>query len=147
MQRRTQRQSGGCASKRGGSSGPRIQETNGTFFINDYARIPACPLQRSRLLATMQLGITPPISLSPPTPRDLQVSRTLVEELHLRQVYETPQDGRARLVGWPVLYSCSVTDMLCCRELVLGRLNTLVKQFVYESSIAHGLSEAKAREA
>lgn len=33
------------------------------------------------------------------------------------------------------------------REVVLGRLNTLVKQFVYRSSLSHGLTEAKAREA
>lgn len=32
-------------------------------------------------------------------------------------------------------------------EMVLGRLNKLVKEFVYRSSINHGLSDAKAREA
>jgi hypothetical protein len=31
--------------------------------------------------------------------------------------------------------------------MVLGRLNTLVKQFVYQSSLNHGLSQQKAREA
>lgn len=31
-------------------------------------------------------------------------------------------------------------------EMVLGRLNTLVKQFVYRSSLNHGFSEQKAKD-
>lgn len=79
-------------------------------------------------MAPTYLGITPPISISPPSQRDLDVSQTLIKELKDRQVYEGLEEGRTR-------------------ELVLGRLNTLVKQFVYRSSLAHGLSDAKAREA
>ncbi|KAM0793465.1 hypothetical protein ACM66B_000908 [Microbotryomycetes sp. NB124-2] len=78
--------------------------------------------------AVQQLGVTPPISLSPPTARDLEVTKTLLQELKDRGQYASTQDGKQR-------------------ENVLGRLNTLVKQFVYKSSINHGLSEAKAREA
>ncbi|GAA5838297.1 hypothetical protein JCM5353_006843 [Sporobolomyces roseus] len=74
------------------------------------------------------LGVTPPISTSPPTARDLEISQTLIQELKERGIYEGAQEGRNR-------------------EMVLGRLNTLVKQFVYQSSLNHGLSEAKAREA
>ncbi|GAA5969485.1 hypothetical protein JCM21900_002753 [Sporobolomyces salmonicolor] len=74
------------------------------------------------------LGVTPPISVLPPTQRDLEVSKTLIQELKDRGVYEGAEEGRKR-------------------EMVLGRLNTLVKEFVYRSSLNHGLSEAKAREA
>ncbi|GAA5894366.1 hypothetical protein JCM5296_005149 [Sporobolomyces johnsonii] len=74
------------------------------------------------------LGVTPPISVLPPTQRDLEVSKTLIQELKDRAVYEGAEEGRKR-------------------EMVLGRLNTLVKEFVYRSSLNHGLSEAKAREA
>ncbi|KAK4055215.1 polynucleotide adenylyltransferase [Microbotryomycetes sp. JL201] len=74
------------------------------------------------------LGVTPPISLSPPSARDLEVTKTLVQELKHRGQYASVDDGKQR-------------------ENVLGRLNTLVKQFVYKSSINHGLSEAKAKEA
>ncbi|GAA5922355.1 polynucleotide adenylyltransferase PAP1 [Sporobolomyces koalae] len=74
------------------------------------------------------LGVTPPISVSPPTARDLEITATLIQELKDRGIYEGAEEGRNR-------------------EMVLGRLNTLVKQFVYQSSLNHGLSEAKAREA
>ncbi|KAK4698596.1 poly(A) polymerase, partial [Phenoliferia sp. Uapishka_3] len=79
-------------------------------------------------MAGQHLGVTPPISTSPPTARDLEVSTTLLQELKDRNVYEGPEEARTR-------------------ELVLGQLNTLVKQFVYRSSISHGFTEAKAREA
>ena len=74
------------------------------------------------------LGVTPPISVAPPSARDLEVSKTLIQELQDRGVYEKPDEGRNR-------------------EIVLARLDKLVKQFVYQSSLNHGLSEAKAREA
>ncbi|KAI5481492.1 poly(A) polymerase Pla1 [Pseudohyphozyma bogoriensis] len=74
------------------------------------------------------LGITPPVSISGPTPRDLEVSSTLVAELNERGVYESAEEGKSR-------------------ELVLDRLTALVKKFVYRSSLNHGLSEAQAREA
>ncbi|GAA5991095.1 hypothetical protein JCM5350_006661 [Sporobolomyces pararoseus] len=74
------------------------------------------------------LGVTPPISTSAPTPRDIEITNTLIQELKDRGIYEGAEEGRNR-------------------EMVLGRLNTLVKQFVYQSSLNHGLSEAKAREA
>ena len=73
------------------------------------------------------LGVTPPISILPPTARDLEVTRSLTQELESRGIYEPPEAGRQR-------------------EIVLGRLNTLVKQFVYRSAINHGMSEIKARE-
>ncbi|POY71982.1 putative Polynucleotide adenylyltransferase [Rhodotorula taiwanensis] len=77
---------------------------------------------------TTYLGVTPPISVAPPSARDLEVSKTLIQELQDRGVYEKPEEGRNR-------------------EIVLARLDKLVKQFVYQSSLNHGLSDAKAREA
>ncbi|GAA6001779.1 hypothetical protein JCM10207_002316 [Rhodosporidiobolus poonsookiae] len=74
------------------------------------------------------LGVTPPISTQPPTARDLEVSKTLIQELKGRGIYESPAEGRSR-------------------EMILGRLDKLVKDFVYRSSLNHGFSEAKAREA
>ncbi|BGP44856.1 polynucleotide adenylyltransferase [Rhodotorula kratochvilovae] len=74
------------------------------------------------------LGVTPPISVAPPTARDLEVSKTLIEELKGRNIYESPAEGRVR-------------------EMVLGRLDKLVKEFVYRASLHRGFSEAKAREA
>ncbi|GAA5915933.1 hypothetical protein JCM8208_003669 [Rhodotorula glutinis] len=74
------------------------------------------------------LGVTPPISVAPPTARDLEVSKTLIEELKGRNIYESPAEGRVR-------------------EMVLGRLDKLVKDFVYRASLHRGFSEAKAREA
>ncbi|GAA5870059.1 hypothetical protein JCM16303_001884 [Sporobolomyces ruberrimus] len=80
------------------------------------------------MATTTYLGVTPPISITPPTVRDLEITATLIQELKDRGIYEGAEEGRNR-------------------EMVLGRLNTLVKQFVYQSSLNHGLSEAKAREA
>ncbi|GAA5857214.1 hypothetical protein JCM8547_009376 [Rhodosporidiobolus lusitaniae] len=79
-------------------------------------------------MAAPYLGVTPPISINPPTARDQEVTKTLLAELRSRGIYESPEEGRNR-------------------ELVLGRLNKLVKDFVYRSSLNHGLSEAQAREA
>ncbi|GAA5832256.1 hypothetical protein JCM11251_004297 [Rhodosporidiobolus azoricus] len=74
------------------------------------------------------LGVTPPISNAPPSARDLEISKTLIAELKSRGIYESAEEGRKR-------------------EMVLGKLNRLVKEFVYRSSINHGLPENKAREA
>ncbi|SCV68510.1 BQ2448_631 [Microbotryum intermedium] len=79
-------------------------------------------------MAERHLGVTPPISIAPPTARDIEVTKTLLQELKDRGQYEGPEEGRLR-------------------EKVLARLNTLAKEFVYRSSLAHGLLEQKAREA
>lgn len=42
------------------------------------------------------LGVTPPISNAPPTARDLEVTRTLIQELRSRGVYEGQEEGRNR---------------------------------------------------
>ncbi|KDE09808.1 poly(A) polymerase [Microbotryum lychnidis-dioicae p1A1 Lamole] len=79
-------------------------------------------------MAERYLGVTPPISIALPTARDIEVTKTLLQELKDRGQYEGPDEGHLR-------------------EKVLARLNTLAKEFVYRSSLAHGLPEQKAREA
>ena len=106
------------------------------------------------------LGVTPPISVAPPTARDLEVSKTLIEELKGRNIYESPAEGRVRSVlllsrrttsARPrASLAMNLADPLLdppCSEMVLGRLDKLVKDFVYRASLHRGFSEAKAREA
>ncbi|GAA5826605.1 hypothetical protein JCM10212_003585, partial [Sporobolomyces blumeae] len=42
------------------------------------------------------LGVTPPISTTPPTPRDQEISQTLIQELRDRGIYEGAEEGRNR---------------------------------------------------
>lgn len=71
-------------------------------------------------------GVTPPISLSGPTEKDLEITKALEEELRANNVFESPEEAKLR-------------------EVVLGRVDALVKEFVYRASIKHGLSENAAR--
>jgi poly(A) polymerase len=48
-------------------------------------------------MSTVNYGVTPPISILPPTSRDLEVSRSLILELQKRNVYENVVEGRNRL--------------------------------------------------
>ena len=72
------------------------------------------------------LGVTPPISLSGPSARDLEMTNSLEAELRARNVFESADEARLR-------------------EVILGRVDTLVKEFVYQASIKHGLPENVAR--
>ena len=49
-------------------------------------------------MAPTYLGITAPISLAQPTPKDLEVTRTLIQELHNKGIYETVEEARTRHV-------------------------------------------------
>ena len=71
-------------------------------------------------------GVTPPISLSGPTEKDLEITQALEEELRANNVFESSEEAKLR-------------------EVVLGRVDALVKEFVYRASIHHGLSENAAR--
>lgn len=71
-------------------------------------------------------GVTPPISLSGPTEKDLEITQALEEELRANNVFESSEEAKLR-------------------EVVLGRVDALVKEFVYRASIRHGLSENAAR--
>lgn len=52
------------------------------------------------------LGITPPISIAPPTQRDLEVTSTLIKELRDRGCYEGAEDGRTRYASFSLLIAC-----------------------------------------
>lgn len=72
-------------------------------------------------------GVTGAISLQPATKNEQQLTVSLMEELKQRNIFESPEEARAR-------------------EIVLGRLDVLVKQFVIHVSISLGMSEAVARD-
>ncbi|CAI2163241.1 9989_t:CDS:10 [Funneliformis geosporum] len=75
-----------------------------------------------------QLGVTPPIALNYPTPREIEVTDLLVQELTAQGTFESEEESRRR-------------------EVVLGKLDKLVKEFVYRTSKKRQLPEADAREA
>ncbi|RIA95304.1 Poly(A) polymerase pla1 [Glomus cerebriforme] len=74
------------------------------------------------------LGVTPPIALSYPTQREIEVTDLLVQELTAQGTFESEDESRRR-------------------EVVLGKLDKLVKEFVYRTSKKRQLPEADAREA
>ncbi|KAK9768131.1 polynucleotide adenylyltransferase [Basidiobolus ranarum] len=77
---------------------------------------------------TAHLGVTPPISLNAPSQRETEVTETLVQALKDFGLFESEEESKLR-------------------EIVLGKLDRLVKEFVYETSIKHNLPESIAREA
>ncbi|PWN48345.1 putative PAP1-poly(A) polymerase [Violaceomyces palustris] len=72
------------------------------------------------------LGVTPPIAINGPTKRELEITETLQAELERQKVFESEAEAKLR-------------------EVVLGKIDALVKDFVYRASIKHGLSEGIAR--
>ncbi|KAI8334676.1 Poly(A) polymerase central domain-containing protein [Chlamydoabsidia padenii] len=74
------------------------------------------------------LGVTPPISLAPPTDQELQSTEDLLKTLHEYGLFETEQEAQKRVV-------------------VLGKLDKLVKDFVYRVSKLKGFPDALAKEA
>ena len=73
-------------------------------------------------------GITSPISLNPPTPQDVELTHSLMAYLKETGVFETEEESVQR-------------------ELVLGKLNQLVKEFVREIGQAKNLPESLLAEA
>ncbi|OJT05410.1 Poly(A) polymerase pla1 [Trametes pubescens] len=71
------------------------------------------------------LGVTPPIAVAESTPREKEVTVTLLEELRRQGTFESEAEAKTR-------------------EIVLGRLAALVKKFVHQVSLSRGLSEAAA---
>ncbi|KAF4619923.1 hypothetical protein D9613_004921 [Agrocybe pediades] len=71
------------------------------------------------------LGVTPPISTSESSPREKEVTITLMEELRRQNTFESEEEAKTR-------------------EIVLGRVAALVKRFVKKVSMDRGLSEAAA---
>ncbi|KAF9236242.1 polymerase [Melanogaster broomeanus] len=74
---------------------------------------------------TGYLGVTPPISTADSNEREKEVTASLMEELRNQKTFETVEESRTR-------------------EVVLGRVAALVKQFVYQVSLKRGLSETAA---
>ncbi|KAL1690080.1 Poly(A) polymerase central domain-containing protein [Schizophyllum commune] len=74
------------------------------------------------------LGITDPISVSPPTEAEEAATIAMMEELHRQGVFESAEDSKRR-------------------EVALDRISALTKKFVQKVTIARGLSEVTARNA
>eukprot|EP01087_Luapelamoeba_hula_P004174 TRINITY_DN1411_c1_g1_i2.p1 TRINITY_DN1411_c1_g1~~TRINITY_DN1411_c1_g1_i2.p1 ORF type:complete len:851 (+),score=162.20 TRINITY_DN1411_c1_g1_i2:490-3042(+) len=77
----------------------------------------------------VRYGMTDPISVDPPTPRDIELTQelhsVLTNDFHLFESEENREK----------------------REMVLGRLHAIVNEWVKEESLAKGLSEQTASEA
>ncbi|KAJ7688678.1 Poly(A) polymerase central domain-containing protein [Mycena rosella] len=71
------------------------------------------------------LGVTPPIATSESNEREKEVTVTLMDELRRQNTFESEEEARKR-------------------EIVLGRVASLVKKFVRTVSMSRGLSEAAA---
>ncbi|ORZ24389.1 Poly(A) polymerase central domain-domain-containing protein [Absidia repens] len=77
---------------------------------------------------TQNLGVTPPISLVPPTDQELKSTDDLLKTLHDYGLFETEHEAQKRMI-------------------VLGKLDKLVKDFVYRVSKMKGFPDALAKEA
>ncbi|KAL2917915.1 polynucleotide adenylyltransferase [Polyrhizophydium stewartii] len=73
------------------------------------------------------LGVTPPISTAPPTEAELDATRDLIKTLEDNGQFESPEDARKR-------------------EIVLGKIDAIFKEFVRTVSIKNGLPESLANE-
>ncbi|KAG0743203.1 hypothetical protein G6F58_003270 [Rhizopus delemar] len=76
----------------------------------------------------IQLGVTPPISTEPSTEREIKLTNDLLETLKSYGLFESEQEAQKRVV-------------------VLGKLDKLVKEFVYKVSKMKGFPDSLAREA
>ncbi|KAI9364170.1 Poly(A) polymerase central domain-containing protein [Pilaira anomala] len=75
-----------------------------------------------------QLGVTPPISTTGPTEKELQLTKDLVKTLEDYGLFESEQEAQKRVV-------------------VLGKLDKMVKEFVYTVSKSKNFPDALAKEA
>ncbi|KAI7899221.1 Poly(A) polymerase central domain-containing protein [Cokeromyces recurvatus] len=73
-------------------------------------------------------GITPPISTDPPTEQQLKLTDELIQTLRDYGLFESEQEAQKRVV-------------------VLGKLDKIVKEFVYKVSKLKGFPDSLAREA
>ncbi|KAJ2349073.1 polynucleotide adenylyltransferase [Coemansia sp. RSA 2673] len=72
------------------------------------------------------LGVTPPISLNPSSAEEEAISLELLATLEAEGQFESADESRNR-------------------EVVLGKIDKLVKEFVYKASLKHRMSESLAR--
>ncbi|KAI8976870.1 Poly(A) polymerase central domain-containing protein [Pilobolus umbonatus] len=77
---------------------------------------------------TRVFGVTPPISTAYPTESELKLTQDLLETLKEYGLFESEQEAQKRVV-------------------VLGKLNKMVKEFVYRVSKLKGFPEPLAKEA
>jgi poly(A) polymerase len=71
------------------------------------------------------LGVTRPIAENGPTQRELEITDSLLAELKAQKTFENEEEAKLR-------------------EVVLSKIDAMVKDFVYRASIARGLSESIA---
>lgn len=90
--------------------------------------------------------MTPPISTSLPTPKEIEVTELLREELTRAGSFESPEESEQRCVTLSDLAGHH-RQSRSCRELVLGRVATLVRKFVHKVMIIRGHSEPAAKNA
>ncbi|KAJ2517642.1 polynucleotide adenylyltransferase [Coemansia sp. RSA 1939] len=72
------------------------------------------------------LGVTPPISTEKPTAKEQEISEELLAALHTEGQFERDDESKNR-------------------EIVLGKLDKLMKEFVYKALLKHKVSESLAR--
>ncbi|ORZ27806.1 polymerase [Lobosporangium transversale] len=77
---------------------------------------------------TRRLGVTMPISEAYPTPEDQESTEKLIQTLKDQGLFESEEESKRR-------------------EIVLGKLDKMVKEFVYTISLRRNMPEAIAREA
>ncbi|MCO5570063.1 hypothetical protein L7F22_023777 [Adiantum nelumboides] len=91
---------------------------------SESTAMPAANWEKDRgAPARKYLGVTPPIALNGPTARDNEVSDTL------------SRSSRGKV---------SLRQRPRPKEVVLSKVDAMVKDFVYQASLAHGLSESIA---
>ncbi|KAJ3047144.1 polynucleotide adenylyltransferase [Rhizophlyctis rosea] len=74
-----------------------------------------------------QYGVTPPISVKPPTQKEIEHTQALVDLLRAKGQYESEEESRKR-------------------EVVLGQVNVIFKEFVRRVAIRKGIDEIVAQE-
>ncbi|KAJ2394292.1 polynucleotide adenylyltransferase, partial [Coemansia sp. RSA 2559] len=72
------------------------------------------------------LGVTPPISMEGPTAEEQTITEALLATLHKEGQFESEEESKNR-------------------EVVLGKLDKLMKEFVYKALLKHKVSESLAR--
>ncbi|KAG8865141.1 polynucleotide adenylyltransferase [Tulasnella sp. 330] len=76
----------------------------------------------------MHYGITNPISMAGPSPKEEALTKSLLEELKRQKSFEGEEEAKNR-------------------EVVLGRIAALVKEFVFKVSKSRGMSDAASHAA
>ncbi len=94
------------------------------------------------MAAVPRLGVTEPISTAAPTALDLALSEELERELRAAGLFESNEEAvqREEARGCAVLRVAHADALALCSQ-VLGKLDTLVKDWVRRVSAAKGFTE------